>query len=165
MVGIEDPLWEQNADADDHNIYYKGTGSDVETPQSMGKFCSGCHAHYHSPGFPGDLWGIDNGGGSNPWLRHPADFAIPDSGEYKASNGGIVGAAYDPTVPVGKSLSGTDDTIVEVGDTVMCLSCHRAHGSQYPDMLRWDYSLMLTKTVGAGAGKGCFTCHSAKDGS
>jgi predicted CXXCH cytochrome family protein len=160
VVGIEDSSWEQNADADNHNIYYKGTGSDTETPQSLGKYCAGCHVQYHSPGVPGDLWGFDNGGGSNPWLRHPADYAIPNSGEYTA----IIGSAYDPIVPVGKPLAGTTN-VVENGDTVMCLSCHRAHGSQYPDMLRWDKSLMSTKQAGAGAGTGCFKCHSAKDGS
>jgi hypothetical protein len=160
VVGIEDPNWEQNADADHHNIYYKGTGSDTETPESMGKFCAGCHVLFHSPGTTSDLWGIDNGGGSNPWLRHPADYAIPNDGEYAA----IIGSDYDPVVPVGKSLTGTVNK-VELGDTVMCLSCHRAHGSPYPDMLRWDKSLMSTKTTGAGAGTGCFKCHSAKDGS
>lgn len=47
---------------------------------------------------------------------------------------------------------------------VFCLSCHRAHGSPYPDMLRFDYSEMQAGGGGA-TGTGCFKCHSAKDGS
>lgn len=45
-------------------------------------------------------------------------------------------------------------------DAVMCLSCHRAHAREYPEMLRWDYSAMV---VGSGSRGGYFVCHSAKN--
>jgi hypothetical protein len=48
---------------------------------------------------------------------------------------------------------------------VMCLSCHRAHGSPYNDMLRWDYDGMVAGNGSGGGndGTGCFKCHSEKD--
>lgn len=171
--GIEDADWEYTTvDASDHNVYYKGTGSDLgDMPESMGKFCAGCHAQFHSPGFP-TIYPEDNGAGTSasPWLRHPADFAIPDIGEFANGAGGIVGTDYDSLVPVGKDLADTGNiNKVVAGDTVMCLSCHRAHGSPYPHMLRWDGDNMRTGAVVGGsyqptvAGTGCFKCHAAKD--
>ena len=164
--GVEDADWEYTTDASDHNVYYKGTGSDLgDLPESMGKFCAGCHAQFHSPG--GATIYTDNGDGTSasPWLRHPADFAIPDIGEFANAAGGIVGTDYDSLVPVGKDLADTGNkNKVVAGDTVMCLSCHRAHGSPYPHMLRWQNGDMRTgATVGGTAGTGCFKCHAAKD--
>ena len=161
--GIEDANWEQNADKDNHNIYYGGNGTDGESPQSIGKFCAGCHYNFHSPGFASTKWGVDNGGGDNPWLRHPTDAEIPNIGEFAAT----INSDYDPTVPVGKPNIGKGNFIankVEEYDKVICISCHRAHGSPYADLLRWDYSGMLIGTKGSSSGSGCFKCHSSKDG-
>lgn len=162
VIGIEDDDWEKTSDASDHNIYYRGTGSDLESPQSMGKFCAGCHAEFHSPGF---ATSYDDSGGydGNPWLRHPTDYAIPQTDEYAAlfTDPGNV---YDPDVPVGKPMTGYTANLVVAGDTVMCLSCHRAHGSPYPDMLRWNYDSTTLGLTGTGAATGCFKCHTEKDG-
>ncbi|TSA13704.1 MAG: hypothetical protein D4R73_00455 [Deltaproteobacteria bacterium] len=46
-------------------------------------------------------------------------------------------------------------------DIVTCLSCHRAHASAYPDILRWDYSTMIAN--GGSLSTGCFVCHTTKD--
>lgn len=171
VKGIESSDWEYTGSSTNHNIYYKGTGSDLgDIPESMGKFCAGCHAQFHSPGATTIY--ADNGDGTSasPWLRHPADFAIPDIGEFANAAGGIVGTDYDPLVPVGKDLTDTvNKDIVVAGDTVMCLSCHRAHGSPYPHMLRWEGDNMRTGAVIGGSqdpavvGTGCFKCHAAKD--
>lgn len=51
--------------------------------------------------------------------------------------------------------------VVDLGvDKVMCLSCHRAHGSPYPDMLRFDYNM---EAGGGTSTDGCFKCHTNKD--
>ncbi len=161
--GVESADWEYEPSVTNHNVYYKGTGSDLlDIPESIGKFCGGCHAQFHSPGF--ETIYTDNGAGSDvsPWLRHPADYAIPDSGEFAA----VLGTDYDPLVPVGKDLADKDNRgkIVD-GDTVMCLSCHRAHGSPYVHMLRWNYDEMVAGTTDvAVVGTGCFKCHTTKDG-
>ncbi|MBW2020585.1 MAG: hypothetical protein JRI65_11395 [Deltaproteobacteria bacterium] len=84
--------------------------------------------------------------------------------EYRTYNGD--GSTYSVVAPVASedvstvvsSVSYSDDTIVT------CLSCHRAHGSDYADLLRWDYSGMVAGTTGTTAGTGCFLCHTAKDG-
>ncbi|MEW6217976.1 MAG: cytochrome c3 family protein [Thermodesulfobacteriota bacterium] len=160
--GIEDPDWEQQPTANAHNHYYSGTGADNDTPQSIGKFCAGCHYNFHSPGFSTTFMGTDNGGGSNPWLRHPSDVVIPNEYEFQAFT------VYDPQVPVARpeaSLTGFDPATVRPGtDRVTCISCHRAHGSPYNDMLRWDRTTITTGATGAAAGTGCFRCHTSKDG-
>ncbi|HIC92409.1 MAG TPA: hypothetical protein EYP21_10200 [Syntrophaceae bacterium] len=56
---------------------------------------------------------------------------------------------------------GPSQTVTPGTDQVMCLSCHRAHGSPYADMLRWNYSHMIAgDTTKSG---GCFTCHTQKN--
>ncbi len=160
--GIEDPRWEVDATSSTHNIHLGGDSSQPAGPdyfESISAFCAGCHFEFHAPGFP--RFGIDNGGGDSPWLRHPTDFAIPDAGEFAD----VINTAYDPDVPVGKpDLDNFDPLLIEDGDMVICLSCHRAHASDQPDMLRWDYNLMIVDSTGPAAGTGCFKCHTDKDG-
>ncbi len=159
VLGIEDPDWEQNPTSSAHNTYYGGDNANLqEEPQSIGRFCAGCHYQFHSPGIPFDL--VDNGGGANPWLRHPSNAVLPATGDYTSYT------AYDPMVPVGRpenaGLAGVSQSLVRPGtDKVICLSCHRAHGSPYPDMLRWDYGTCVTGVADSNCG--CFTCHSTKD--
>ncbi|MBU0682021.1 MAG: hypothetical protein KKD73_11440, partial [Proteobacteria bacterium] len=44
------------------------------------------------------------------------------------------------------------------------LSCHVAHASAYPDMLRWDYNNMIAETNDPQQkDTGCFICHTTKD--
>ncbi|NDY42254.1 hypothetical protein G3N55_05275 [Dissulfurirhabdus thermomarina] len=161
VLGIEDPDWEQAPTPAAHNIYYGGDGSDTEYPQSISKFCAGCHYHFHSPGFPTEWWGTDNGGGDSPWLRHPTNYAIPLDGEFAPLFDNAT--AYNPLVPVAKpNLAAFDAARIEPGDQVACVSCHRAHGSPYPDMLRWDYQGCAADVPNPDCG--CFFCHTQKDG-
>jgi predicted CXXCH cytochrome family protein len=37
-----------------------------------------------------------------------------------------------------------------IGAEVFCLSCHRAHASQFQDAMRWDYN---------NSAQGCLECH------
>jgi predicted CXXCH cytochrome family protein len=162
VYGIEHQNWEQGATASSHNIYFGGSIQPAEPNyyESMGTFCAGCHADFHAPGGAG-FW-VDNGGNGTPWLRHPTDVVIPNRGEY--GNGKVLNTAYSPLVPVGKpDLASFNGSIIEEGDRVICMSCHRAHGSPYPDMLRWDYNGMLAHDPDGAAGTGCFKCHTTKD--
>jgi predicted CXXCH cytochrome family protein len=88
-------------------------------------------------------------------------IVLPASGEYTAYT------TYDPEVPVARpdaavlsGYAGPSSQVTPGTDKVMCLSCHRAHGSPYKDMLRWDYGTM---NVGSGLTGGCFKCHSTKN--
>ncbi|MDD2558383.1 MAG: cytochrome c3 family protein, partial [Desulfuromonas sp.] len=64
-----------------------------------------------------------------------------------------------PNVPDSPSAS-----VVPGKDMVMCLSCHRPHGSPYADMLRWDYSAQISgEPSPSETHTGCFFCHTTKD--
>ncbi len=162
VAGIEDPNWEQNPSSGSHNEYQDSPkpGAPLaygSNAQGISDFCAGCHNTYHS----WQAGGEPNGGYGNPWLRHPVSYALPATGEYAAYT------TYDPTVPVARpdaaalqAYTGPSDQVTPGVDKVMCLSCHRAHGSPYKDMLRWDYD---ANVAGGGGSGGCFVCHSGKN--
>lgn len=156
--GAEDDDWQASSGLTDHNEY-KGkiyaarstqTWTDIE---SISQLCAECHGLFHASS--------DIGGPASPWIRHPTDIVLPNSGEYTSFT------SYDLDVPVGRvSIAGATaaGTVTPGTDIVICLSCHRAHGSPYSSMLRWDPSIILSGTTGVGAGHGCFVCHSNADG-
>jgi predicted CXXCH cytochrome family protein len=156
--GVEDDDWEQET-SDDHN-WYKGVDGPVyedalDVTHSISTFCAGCHHEFHRRDHITD----QTSSPYSPWKRHPTDILLPNSGEYAGYN---PPTAYSAEAPVGYTDPSTPTRGTAV---VMCLSCHRPHGSEYPDMLRWDYSDMEVGTTGAAANTGCFTCHRDKDGS
>lgn len=159
VSGIEDDNWEHDASSAVHNEYlgeYQEGGNVSDNWSLVGRYtmtayCCGCHGDFH----------VQGDGGS--WIRHPSDAVLPvgtPPTEYQAYT------VYNPLVPVARpDLSGGPTPDVIAGkDMVMCLSCHRPHGSPYNDMLRWDYAGMIAGTTGAAAGTGCFICHTSKDG-
>ncbi len=160
VKGIEDEDWEQDVSSNKHNGY-KGTTTNYPSASagpylsdsSIGQMCAGCHGNFHHQmNTDGDL--------SGAWIRHPSDVIIPNEGEYAAYT------IYNPLAPVAKQNLTEDmknsPTVTPGEDLVTCISCHRPHGSPYPDMLRWDYD---TCTAGsANAECGCYVCHTAKDG-
>ena len=160
VEGYEHGLWEaglhdggNHQGATDHNEYLGvqktggyGFGGLGHTTTA---FCTGCHGVFHD-------YQYDNG-----WRRHPSDAVIPNEREYQYVGGDS--HLYDPLSPVAKpTVDTTPDTTVNPGtDMVMCLSCHRPHGSPYPDLLRWDYTEQIAG--GGGDDKGCFYCHTQKN--
>mgnify|MGYP005839897001 CR=1 FL=1 len=151
VQGIEDDDFENEA-ATDHNTYY-GATSGNPVAGTMSNLCASCHTDFHSTA------NTQSGAG---WIRHPTDLAMSATyvGNYDTNSGGA--ASYNAAVPVATSTAG-DNTIANNGTTdaiVMCLSCHRAHGSDQADLLRFDYSLNLAGPNGASPG--CETCHGAK---
>jgi len=158
VEGIEHKRWNFNATSNSHNEYLGkeqngGYGFDGGLGNTTTAFCTGCHGKFHAD---------QQSGGQ--WIRHPSDAVIcdpdkPDSenSEYAVAFGGV----YDPDVPVARiSLGGVSSTVTPGSDMVMCLSCHVAHGSPYPDILRWDYDYMI---AGGGGTGGCFKCHTDKN--
>ncbi len=160
VSGIEDSNWQYTSSANDHNEYlgFSGTKDSAGGFSALGNtmtgFCCGCHGNFH----------IQQSSGA--WSRHPSDAVIPNSGEYATAfgAGGGVGT-YDPNVPVARpTLAGWTEasSSVTLGtDLVICLSCHKPHGSPYSDMLRWNYSDMIAGDTGKSGG--CFTCHTQKN--
>jgi hypothetical protein len=155
----------------DHNEYYgvndgaarqDGAGTYVDKT-TISFLCAECHGLFHAD--------IDkDADGANPWVRHPTDIVLPSTGEYGSYN---ASGNYNYIVPVARpdinstqstaTVTPGDDTTDE-GAIVMCLSCHRAHGSEYADLLRFNYTL-----IDAGSGTddtvGCFVCHTTKNAS
>ena len=149
VKGIEDSDWEKTVSPTDHNEYQ---GETIALGGSISDYGCGCHGDFHALRNPSGV------GSGSPWLRHPVDIALPTSGEYSAYT------TYTPEAPVARpdlsGYSGPSGIVTPSIDQVMCLSCHRSHGSEQPDILRWDYSGMV---AGGGGSGGCFTCHTLKN--
>ncbi len=156
VEGIEDDDWQATVSATDHNEYLgkavrlDSTGGFMAIgANTMTAYCTGCHGFFHVEN------NSENGG--SPWIRHPSDAVLPDSGEYANYT------VYNPLAPVARpdlsSFSGPSSTVTPGKDMVMCLSCHRPHGSPYDDLLRWDYT---NCSVGNNSNCGCFVCHTNK---
>jgi predicted CXXCH cytochrome family protein len=154
VTGLEDADWERTSSPVKHNMYqgYNGpvdSSLSLEQTHSMSSYCGGCHGKFHRDDFVGT---------ASPWVRHPSDILLPQTNEY---------AAYDPVAnySVEAPVAWIDPSNPSRATAVvMCLSCHRAHGSPYADILRWDYAGMIASTTGSTAETGCFTCHRNKDG-
>ena len=114
--------------------------------QTISGFCCTCHDDFHT------VEGI--GGTSRPYIRHPSDIILPTDGEFAGYT------TYDVTAPVGRTTvpSSISSAVTPGSDVVTCLSCHKAHGSPYDDILRWDYQ----STTYATANEGCVVCHTQK---
>lgn len=166
VYGVQDSDWEQTLSYSDHNEYCGSKwGVNVDYSHSIDGFCRGCHQNIHMA-----VPGSESSSFASPWLRHPSGVALPAEKKkeaylYNTSDGLTVGP-YEPLVPLARTesafaeMTGPSFMVTPGKDEVMCLSCHRAHGSSYPDMLRWDYA-----TCSAGQPDpscGCFVCHSAK---
>lgn len=130
------------ANATNHNVY------SASTSQGISRFCAECHPNFH---------GIANTGGSSPFLRHPTDNLIPPTW-----TGVTVDYNNNPFAFDGSDYNNASTTApyTTTGARVACVSCHRAHGSAYADLLRFNY---LTQNAGTGSSTvGCLGCHSAQ---
>lgn len=128
----------------------------LTTASTTTAYCCGCHGNFHvqSP--------TDRAGNLRDWTRHPSDAVLPDSTPTVTSEYADY-TSYDPLSPVARATVTTSASgdVTAGSDMVMCLSCHRPHGSPYDDLLRWDYTTM--NAGGGGADKGCFACHTTKN--
>jgi len=122
-------------------LYEYGEGRNIY--QSGDQYCIACHANF---------CGSENQRSEAGWVRHPTNASLPLQGEYAGYE------AYRKDVPV----SYPDPNKPERATArVMCMSCHRPHGTPYPYLLRWDYSAMVAG--GEDNETGCFACHRTKD--
>jgi len=153
VVGVEGVDWEQNPSAAQHNVYQGSSSPHTSYLESgsINQKCVGCHGRFHSETLS-----------VTTWIRHPIDVSIPDFGEFVGLT------TYDPMVPVARpnvTLADANFSTIERGsDLVSCISCHRAHGSPYPAMLRWgyrDWPGTDSHTL-QPAFNGCAVCHTNK---
>jgi hypothetical protein len=164
VKGLEDSDYEFRPTADSHNKYY-GVDRSLETTNDTGtisNLCAQCHGNFHNGS--GEI--ASGAFGAGAWLRHPTDFDMSraaTSSEYKSYNGG--GGSNNPysvvsPVATADTLPNFNNTVYTLADDaiLMCMSCHRAHGTPYDAILRWDY-----KGWPVGGYNGCAICHTAKD--
>lgn len=153
----------QNYSSQYHNEYYgvstKGTESTLSTPggNSISGLCAECHGNFHGPQ-SGDM----TSGTASPWLRHPTDIVLTNSGEYtNYTTYSIVAPAARPSGSGALATinSATNITVTPGTDIIMCLSCHGAHATDYYKLMRWDYKSTTLATALAG----CNVCHTSKD--
>jgi len=137
-----------SGDTQNVNIY----SADVINETTISELCAKCHGDFHNEsGTTGDV------GVASPWIRHPTDVVIPST--WTIAGATLIGVDYKHN-PVG-----WDDADYNVGEKkATCLSCHRAHGTDNQDLLRWGY--VSTDPGGAtqSAGDssityGCLGCH------
>ncbi len=150
--GQENSLFANNTlNADDHNVY------DAE---GINRVCASCHGDFH---------GTDQGT-SEPWIRHPTDITLESaadegpSAEYDEYPNTAGGELYSTEAPVGFTVAQADgEANVDANDgQVLCISCHRAHGSEWDDILRWNYDAMLATGGEGSVNTGCNRCHTTK---
>ena len=125
---------------------------------TWGQWCSSCHADMHT---------------SSGKLVHPVDQNLGStiSGLYNSyvKSGDLTGTsatAYLSLVPFAQGAAASDFASLKANanntlatsagpastDQVMCLSCHRAHASGFPEMLRWNNEYEFIVTNGAYLG-------------
>src|SRR4030042_2061438 len=153
IKGKEHQDWEYQATIDNHNGY-KGDFNH-NTIDTISYLCGECHGKFHpNP----NLGGVSEVGFSNftLWVRHPADIS------FSTVHGGFAGSEYQDYVtyslesPVAYFNPTGREKVVDADSILMCMSCHRAHASPYPDALRGDYSKISTEDM---TREGCLICH------
>ena len=161
--GAEDTDWQFTESTTDHNRYIgleRSAANAAASATTISGLCARCHGAYHNTVGGDDAFGIneDNTNFANGnWIRHPTDYAMSaTTGEYAAY------VTYQPETPLGRlaaNIANAGDTVTAGHRIVLCVSCHRAHGSPYDDGLRWNYNTMQ---FGTGVTNGCMNCHTAK---
>ena len=122
-----------------HNVYSS------DPSDGINKLCANCHPDFHGAGVSSNTQDANGN-----WIRHPTDYDIPSGWSAVVDYRDNPFAFADLT---GKTATGTyDDTSAQVA----CISCHRAHGTPYDDILRWDYA---DQAAGGGYVAGCLGCH------
>ncbi len=169
IEGTEDPDWEYTLNATDHNGYYATSYTlPFTTPTdeaSINYLCGECHGRFHYE---------TNGTSSyaSPWIRHPTDFDMNNVSSKEYGNypniaifNGTLGISaqgdYFADVPVGNTQGAVLSKVLQTsGDAiVLCVSCHRAHGSPYDSILRWNYKAWPAIPNNQN---GCLACHTTK---
>ncbi len=159
VKGAEDTDWQATTAATDHNEYWGATSKGTESTKTtaggntISGLCAECHGTFHGPS-SGDITTVTG----SPWLRHPTDIILTNSGEYTNYT------AYSFVAPVARQSIAAGSTaalgtVAPGTDVIMCLSCHRAHASPNFKMTIWDYKNATLAT----ALTGCNVCHTSKN--
>ena len=164
IQGFGHTTYEYRPSKSSHNKYY-GKDRSVETDTATGtisSLCSQCHADFHN-GYENIASGSF---GNGVWFRHPTNFdmgrasAGSEFASYNSGDGTDNNYSVISPVATSNTAALVNETVYTVSDDaiVMCLSCHRPHGTPYSSLLRWNY-----KGWPADGYNGCAICHTLKD--
>jgi len=130
---------QQNESATNHNVYMGG----------FSEWCSGCHGNFHSESsLDPNVWD------GTAYVRHPTNLNLASIRTY--GNGCTYDYTY-PLVEVSGTWTNTAGGTISTNDKIMCLTCHKAHATAYPNSLRWD------PTQASALGQ-CNKCHQVGGG-
>ena len=139
-------------------VAYDTTNISFYTQNNIGEWCADCHDGL-----------AQNSTGSSPahFKAHPSGVQIGGySSHVDTSNwqSGLPGETTGFGTDIGDSTAGIprlrygsptgSNTVAGSSDTMLCLSCHKAHGSKYKYSLVWPYN-----ETGADMLSGCQQCH------
>ncbi len=139
-------------------IAYDTANVSFSIPNNIGAWCADCH----------DMLDKNNTGSAPAHFKgHPSDVAIGGIGTFTDIANWTSGSAQANTgfgADIGDSTAGIprlrygsangSNSSVGSSDTVLCLSCHKAHGSKYKYGLVWP-----NHQAGADMLSGCQQCH------
>ena len=129
---------------------------------NISAWCTSCHDQLapgynlnHFGGHPSDQ--VIGAAWTAPWQTYPADAGAAANWQNTGTGLGFGSAVGDDIAGIPRLRFGsptTSNQTASSGDTVFCLSCHKAHGSQYTAGLVWPYF-----EGGADMNSGCQQCH------
>lgn len=125
------------------NVSGGSYGGDVDYGSGMSEWCANCHPQF----LVGSSTAYKHPSGNDVHLNGVNVFAA-NYNSYKASGDftNTQATAYDPLVPIERGVT-TGAWDLDVASTfgadgssnIMCLTCHRAHGSANQNAGRWDF--------------------------
>lgn len=135
-----------------HNVY------SASTTQGINRFCANCHPDFH------DASDTQDGAGS--WIRHPTDNLLSAAATDSGWDLSRVTTDYQRHPFAWQTISDMQTNVAysatDPGASVACVSCHRAHGSPYADLLRFPYDEQDAGSTTVDYG--CLGCHEKQRG-
>ncbi|MBE9546082.1 MAG: hypothetical protein IMF10_01135 [Proteobacteria bacterium] len=152
VIGKGSGDWEAGtggATSTNHNVY------SASTTVGINKLCANCHPDFHDMT---DTYSGTYPGGS--WIRHPTDNTFANTATNAGWDLSSVTTNYKQNPFAFTDISQATTTDAYSAQTtsaaVSCLSCHRAHGTPYADLLRFPYD---GQDAGSAVSQGCLGCH------
>lgn len=131
-----------------HNVYSSATGVGISA------LCADCHGGFH-----GSIETDSDVGDNVNWIRHPVETVVSGVTGYVEASFSITNWSSSPVgyETISNLYSTATTNMVKASAEVICVSCHRAHGSEYADILRFNYGAQVAG--GGSVTTGCLNCH------
>lgn len=144
-----DEQYSETASPTNHNVY-RGPATLTDATVGFSAWCAACHTDFHSASA---AFGERHPTAEPIGSRIFPNYTAPNAAE------GYAGGTYHYKYPIETNQGAAATTgaqwAITSGTTerVFCMTCHQAHGSQYQNNGRWDF------TQPSGVSTGCNKCH------